>query len=115
MDLIQIGEPPCCHDVAQGDTHLDPVCGMTVEAATAAGTFHFAGRDYYFCSRHCLERFRSDPAAYLTEKRRPAPQAMPGVDYTCPMHPEVVQQGPGTCPKCGMALERMLPTAEEGL
>jgi Cu+-exporting ATPase len=102
----------------------DPVCGMTVDPATAAGSFTHDGTTYHFCSRHCLEKFRADPARYTGPQAapdphscchdapaRPAPPAAPGSKYTCPMHPEVVQDGPGTCPKCGMALEPMTPQA----
>lgn len=114
MDLIQIGVPPKADEEAKGDAQVDPVCGMIVEPARAAGSFRHAGRDYYFCSRHCLEKFKADPTAYLGDKPRPMPAVQPGTDYTCPMHPEVVQKGPGTCPKCGMALEPVQPGAEEG-
>src|SRR4029079_18374476 len=127
MDLIQIGQPRCDGDEARGGTHIDPVCGMTVDPATAAGSFRYEGKDYFFCSRHCLEKFRASPEAYvagtgggtgrLTPPARREFQArreIPGATYTCPMHPEIVQEGPGACPKCGMALEPVMPTAEEG-
>jgi len=101
-------------------TAIDPVCGMTVNPATAAGSFSHAGTTYHFCSRHCLEKFRAEPAEYLDGSAPesccehapsdPAP-AVPGTKYTCPMHPEIVREGPGTCPKCGMALEPMMPMA----
>ncbi|MGH8690723.1 MAG: heavy metal translocating P-type ATPase [Burkholderiales bacterium] len=80
---------------------IDPVCGMTVDPAKAAGSFEHHGTRYYFCSKHCLHAFSADPEKYLSSKTPPAPT---GVEYTCPMHPEVVQAGPGSCPKCGMAL-----------
>jgi Cu+-exporting ATPase len=94
---------------------IDPVCGMKVEPGSAAGTHEHAGIKYYFCSSRCLERFRSDPAKYV-EKSSPkcdagicgaspiGTGAAKGAQYTCPMHPEIVQIGPGSCPKCGMAL-----------
>ena len=89
--------------VVQAETHIDPVCGMTVEPATAAGKHEHHGETYYFCSEHCLHKFSADPEAVLHPKpNAPAPT---DVEYTCPMHPEVVQMGPGSCPKCGMALE----------
>ncbi len=105
----------------------DPVCGMTVNPATAAGSVTHDGTTYHFCSKHCVEKFRADPARYTDPKTepeghacchadapaRPTPPAAPGSKYTCPMHPEVVQDGPGTCPKCGMALEPMTPQAGE--
>src|SRR5438552_1623199 len=87
----------------------DPVCGMTVEAAKAAGSAEYGGKRYYFCGKGCLAKFQAEPEKYL---QRPiaAPQVAPApVEYTCPMHPEVVQIGPGSCPKCGMALVPMVP------
>ncbi|MFK2931266.1 heavy metal translocating P-type ATPase [Dyella agri] len=90
----------------------DPVCGMTVDPQTSAHRATHAGHDYHFCSARCREKFVVDPAAYLGE-RRPAPPAPAGAIYTCPMHPEVQQTGPGDCPKCGMALEPMMPTLDE--
>jgi len=95
----------------------DPVCGMTVDPNHAAGSFAFHGTTYYFCSTHCLTEFKAAPQQYVFEpaSERPASKsASAGGKYTCPMHPEVVQDGPGTCPKCGMALEPMQPSAEEG-
>jgi len=109
MELLQIGQPPPDEERRE-ETYIDPVCGMTV-LPPGAGSHEFGGQTYYFCSRHCLEKFRGRPEAHLHAGERPAP---PGTTYTCPMHPEIVQDGPGACPKCGMALEPMLPTAEEG-
>jgi P-type Cu+ transporter len=116
------------HNTAQGEVALDPVCGMTVNPETAAGSFEFEGKQYYFCSRHCLEKFRESPQSFVESGRNPTvregaeltllrhsrPELAPSltvgsppnsVEYTCPMHPEVRQHGPGSCPKCGMALE----------
>jgi Cu+-exporting ATPase len=83
----------------------DPVCGMMVDPASTAHVFEHAGTKYYFCCDGCLAMFKADPAKYLA-KARPAPaRAAPkGAQYTCPMHPEIVRDGPGSCPKCGMAL-----------
>src|SRR6266850_1398630 len=82
----------------------DPVCGMTVDEAKAAGSAEYGGKRYYFCGKGCLAKFQADPAKHA-QGPIAAPQAVPGaVEYTCPMHPEVVQIGPGSCPKCGMAL-----------
>jgi Cu+-exporting ATPase len=89
----------------------DPVCGMTVDPHTAEHRADHAGRTYHFCSAGCRERFVADPPAYLDA--RVAAPAVPGAIYTCPMHPEVQQVGPGACPKCGMALEPMMPTLDE--
>lgn len=96
---------------------LDPVCGMTVEPARAAAQVEYGGKSYFFCSSHCARRFEPRPEYYLEgdHGREPMPSATEeGVKYTCPMDPEVVQDGPGACPKCGMALEPMTPTAEVG-
>jgi Cu+-exporting ATPase len=86
----------------------DPVCGMTVDPAKAAGKHEHKGKTYFFCSKGCLEKFRAHPENYLGAKPAPAP-TKPGTQYTCPMHPEIIQDGPGSCPKCGMALVPMLP------
>jgi P-type Cu+ transporter len=94
---------------------IDPVCGMTVEPAGAAGSHSHAGQTYYFCSTHCLERFAADPNRFVS----PAPPAQapppssPSRQWTCPMHPEIVRDGPGSCPICGMALEPRVVTADE--
>jgi Cu+-exporting ATPase len=87
---------------------------MTVDPATAAGSAHYQGQTYYFCNPGCRERFIADPERYLGG-RQAAPSAPPpaGAVFTCPMHPEVVSDHPGTCPKCGMALEPRTPTADE--
>ena len=90
---------------------LDPVCGMTIDPADAVGTVEHDGRTYYFCSQQCVDRFREDPSAFLGGTR-PAPAEVPaGTKWTCPMDPEIVRDGPGACPICGMALEPMTPTA----
>ena len=81
---------------------------MEVTPANAAGSFAYRGQTYYFCAKGCLAKFQADPFKYLEPKPAiPAAHAAPAteVEYTCPMHPEIVQMGPGTCPICGMALE----------
>ncbi|MBU2533916.1 MAG: HAD-IC family P-type ATPase, partial [Alphaproteobacteria bacterium] len=95
-------------------TAEDPVCGMSVDRATAEHLVKHDGERYYFCSARCQEKFEAEPPRYLGERAQPEP--MPeGTMYTCPMHPEIVQDTPGDCPKCGMALEPMgIPTGEEG-
>src|SRR5580692_8796916 len=113
----------------------DPVCGMTVVPGKAAGKVEHAGKNYYFCSKGCAERFSREPQRFLTvpgtgdRQRRPLPRGRdamrrsPAVEshaattekkvrYTCPMHPEIIQLGPGSCPICGMALEPMDAFAE---
>ena len=92
------------HPTTSHETSVDPVCGMTVDAADAAGTVKFGGNAYHFCSQHCVVQFKADPDKFLKEQS-PKPQAPEKAEYTCPMHPEVRQNGPGACPKCGMALE----------
>jgi Cu+-exporting ATPase len=93
---------------------VDPVCGMSVNRAAAEHLSSHAGDRFYFCSGRCKERFDSAPETYL--KGKPTPEPMPaGTTYTCPMHPEIEQVGPGDCPICGMALEpKGVPTGDEG-
>jgi Cu+-exporting ATPase len=95
-------------------TAVDPVCGMRVERATAVNFMRHEGNGFYFCSPGCKGKFEAEPAKYLGD--RPAPEPMPkGTQYTCPMHPEIVRDKPGSCPICGMALEPMgVPTGDEG-
>jgi len=100
---------------------IDPVCGMTIDPRQAAGSHEHKGKFYFFCSRSCLEQFKANPEKYVvtTEPGHspPNPEVDPAdsdVIYTCPMHPEVRQKGPGTCPKCGMALEPEIAAEEEG-
>jgi P-type Cu+ transporter len=92
----------------------DPVCGMTVDPIGAKHTAEHAGRSWYFCSARCRERFRAEPDKYLAGEA-PAPAPAPaGTIYTCPMHPQIRQVGPGFCPICGMALEPAEVEAEVG-
>jgi Cu+-exporting ATPase len=90
----------------------DPVCGMTVDRAATPHHAEHKGDDYHFCAARCRDKFVCDPAKYLQADRN-QDAVVPGAIYTCPMHPEVHQQGPGDCPKCGMALEPMMPSLEE--
>jgi Cu+-exporting ATPase len=98
---------------------VDPVCGMSVDPQTAAATTVHEGRRYYFCNPACLRKFQADPHHYLSGAA-PSPHAMheqtpgDGVQYFCPMDPEVVSDRPGSCPKCGMALEPRTPSPAEG-
>ena len=83
----------------------DPVCGMSVDAGRTTHHATHEGREYHFCSERCRSRFVADPAAFLAPSPPAAAPAADDAEYTCPMHPEIVQRGPGTCPLCGMALE----------
>ncbi|MHC2465319.1 heavy metal translocating P-type ATPase [Bradyrhizobium embrapense] len=110
----------CCggkhgHDTtpAEAAFAIDPVCGMKVNPATAKHRFSYNGEEYLFCSGRCRERFEAEPEKYL--KPREAEPPMPvGTIYTCPMHPEVRQVGPGSCPICGMALEPEQISLDDG-
>lgn len=107
------------------ETAVDPVCGMTVDKDAPAGTVTFEGQTYFFCSQHCVKEFRDDPNRYLTPPTRPLTQigirreptttqpANSAQEYTCPMHPQIVSDRPGSCPICGMALEPRTITATE--
>jgi len=102
------------HGHAAEGVLTDPVCGMTV-ALDSSHHAKFEGKDYRFCSAGCLKKFQAEPRRYVAPAAPEMVQeAPPGTEYTCPMHPEVRQIGPGTCPKCGMALEPVMPAIEEG-
>jgi len=113
-DLVQLGtfgmpsRPPVFE--------TDPVCLMKVLPETAVGKYEHKGRTYYFCSLRCVERFRANPDRFVGSPKpgalNPPSEIVQGF-YTCPMHPEIRQPGPGSCPKCGMALEPEMITAEE--
>jgi P-type Cu+ transporter len=99
------------HQVADSHrTAIDPVCGMKVDPARAAGSATHAETTYYFCCKGCLAKFTADPDRYTTQREAfPLVTAPKGGQYTCPMHPEVMQKGLGSCPKCGMALVPAVP------
>src|SRR6186713_2417056 len=112
----------CCAGHA-GHTHdhggaaakvLDPVCGMTVDPATSKHRFAHHGETFHFCSAGCRTKFAADPAKYLTKNKAIEPGMPAGTIYTCPMHPQIRQAGPGTCPICGMALEPEVASLETG-
>jgi Cu+-exporting ATPase len=97
---------------------MDPVCGMAVDPATARFHAQYAGQEFHFCSASCQHKFEVEPERYAKPAAIPAPSlavaaAPAGTKYTCPMHPQIVRDGPGTCPICGMALEPMLPSIED--
>ncbi|HEX3501554.1 MAG TPA: heavy metal-binding domain-containing protein [Stellaceae bacterium] len=97
------------------ETARDPVCGMSVDPASALHRTQFEKRSYVFCSAGCRQKFAADPHPYLREREQaPAAAVLPGETlWTCPMHPEIVRKEPGSCPICGMALEPMTPTGGE--
>jgi Cu+-exporting ATPase len=99
----------------QTHVEIDPVCGMTVDPASAAGSFSYNGKTYYFCNPSCRQRFIADPTRYLNGKGESmAPPAVGPAEYVCPMDPEVTSDQPGSCPKCGMALEPRMAQLDEG-
>jgi Cu+-exporting ATPase len=110
---------------SHGNDAIDPVCGMKLDPQSAAASAEFEGTTYHFCCKRCADKFRADPARYVrpehgTRTHAPAPahpehrEVPAGRKYTCPMHPQIIRDGPGSCPICGMALEPMMPTATEG-
>ena len=110
------GGGSCCSAKAgSGATTVkDPVCGMDVDPATSTHHARHDGSDFHFCSDGCRRRFSADPKRYLDPSSHVAEPVPAGTLYTCPMDPEIVQEGPGTCPICGMALEPMMPSLDEG-
>jgi len=98
---------PAAFPLLQHSTAIDPVCGMQVDPETAAAHAEHEGRTYYFCCQGCATKFRANPEKYLKPKAPAAPpsKAEQPTEYVCPMHPEVRQMGPGSCSKCGIALE----------
>ena len=103
------------HSAPAAGPATDPVCGMSVDPATAKHSAAFAGETHYFCSASCRDKFLAEPQRYLgAAPAKAAPSAPAGTIYTCPMHPQIRQAGPGSCPICGMALEPETPAAESG-
>ncbi len=109
---------PCCNarstPPSAAVSVLDPVCGMTVDPSASAHHARHDDTDFHFCSAGCRTKFIADPERYLGDAARPEPQAPAGAIWTCPMHPEIRQVGPGTCPLCGMALEPEAPSLDDG-
>ncbi len=91
---------------------IDPVCGMSVDPSAGKPRFEYQGKTYHFCCNGCRTKFEADPARYLDKSKAPTVDAPKDATYTCPMHPEVRQIGPGSCPICGMALEPELVTLD---
>src|SRR5450631_4253858 len=113
----EAAKPGCCgggHDHAgHATTVRDPVCGMTINPAKSQHRFDHRGETYHFCSSGCRTKFAADPQTYL-DKTAPKAAVPEGTIYTCPMHPQIRQVGPGSCPICGMALEPEMVSAESG-
>jgi P-type Cu+ transporter len=101
------------HVRAEGSARIDPVCGMNVKPDSPHHAVH-AGTEYGFCSAGCRTKFLADPDRYLKPTDTHVEQAPAGSQYTCPMHPQIVRDAPGSCPICGMALEPMMPSLDEG-
>ena len=127
--IKEIKKPSCCGSTSalEGGSNeflsaeqqaIDPVCGMSVSTSTDLKTDYKTNHEtehYYFCNPSCLTKFEADPEYYLLPvDQRPLPEGAENIDFTCPMDPEIVQKGPGTCPICGMALEPMQPSLEDG-
>jgi P-type Cu+ transporter len=108
------GSAPRDRDVAMPGMATDPVCGMSVDPATTRHRAEHAGRQYFFCGPRCLERFTAEPGRFVAGAKPAAPVVAGKAQWTCPMHPQIVRDGPGSCPICGMALEPMMPTGEDG-
>lgn len=123
QQLVSIGRKPANED--QAVPHTDPVCKMLVMPETAAGKYEYNGNTYYFCAIGCREKFAADPERFLTAETRSREDEIKDpvndqpsansdqFEYTCPMDPEIVQIGPGVCPKCGMALEPMVISLDD--
>jgi Cu+-exporting ATPase len=94
-------------------TFQDPICGMKTDDPDAYQSYEYNGKNYYFCSDHCLTKFKADPEGYISgKKQQEIEEAVEGQQYTCPMCPEIVRDEPSSCPKCGMALEPMTPVIQ---
>src|SRR5215510_9730896 len=126
-DMAAETKAGCCggHDAHAGHGHhqhhtlpkagvLDPVCGMTVDPTTSKHRFEHNGTTYHFCSAGCRTKFAADPAKYLEKNSQPPADVPEGKIYTCPMHPQIRQVGPGSCPICGMALEPEVASLDAG-
>ncbi|MXO58880.1 cadmium-translocating P-type ATPase [Altererythrobacter salegens] len=108
----------CSHDLSPGEnaSAIDPVCGMSVNKAEAKYTAEYNGSRHFFCSPGCKDKFQADPEHYVSGKHLDAVEDLPeGTIYTCPMHPEIRQVGPGNCPICGMALEPETVSLDDGV
>src|SRR5262249_48704996 len=105
---------PAPAETAARKKAIDPVCGMSVDPHTTQHRAEHRGRTFYFCSAGCRGTVLAEPGKYLSSKQKSADPVPAGTIYTCPMHPQIRQAGPGACPICGMALEPEVATAEAG-
>lgn len=118
MEPIE-SEPPRHHRATKqargAETVRDPVCGMAVVPAKAAASFEYEGTTYFFCSKGCFEKFKAAPSTFIATSKASDVESrlVENVEYTCPMHPEIVRDGPGSCPICGMALEPRMVSLDE--
>lgn len=105
----------CCSNAARSSatTVSDPVCGMAVDPESTTHHATYGGKHYHFCSAGCLSKFTADPTKYVSDHPQAEPVTAPGAIWTCPMHPEIQQPQPGTCPICGMALEPEEPSLDD--
>ena len=110
----QIGATAPAGVIQDGGTAIDPVCGMTVTIKATTLRAEHAGQTHYFCNPKCLAKFQANPSAFEVGAPKPTVAAAPGAQWTCPMHPEIIRDAPGSCPICGMALEPMTPTLDSG-
>lgn len=109
---VALDEPGKAMHAMTGTSVKDPVCGMVVDPNKTSHRHTYQGRSYYFCSAGCQGKFVAQPAKYLTEEPARVEKPATGTIYTCPMHPQIRQVGPGNCPICGMTLEPVTATAE---
>jgi Cu+-exporting ATPase len=117
MNASQAAPASCCSHKEEAEHSaapaIDPVCGMSVDPHAAEHRASFQGRPHYFCCAGCKAKFEASPERYLNKEASAAEPVPEGAIYTCPMHPEIRREGPGSCPICGMALEPELPSASE--
>ena len=109
------GQKTAKQTLGERELQIDPVCGMKVDPATSNHRYEHEGRIFHFCSAGCRTKFAAEPTTYLARKSKsPNSASSKGLIYTCPMHPQIRQEGPGNCPICGMALEPLEVAAEAG-
>ena len=115
-DLMQASAAtrgPASSPLVVDHRETDPVCGMKVDPTTTKHRHSHEGTAYYFCSAKCREKFIANPSQYVRPASQPEAPAPAGTIYTCPMHPQIRQPGPGSCPICGMALEPEMVSADK--